>query len=382
MTRGIIREVFREHYPGYSRTRRLSVREQHAAQQILTCRTEEQGYHVVRCPGGDFETARFNSCKHRSCPTCGSQATTRWIRTQEARALPCPYHLITFTIPDGLQPLWLYNRVLFANLLFKAAWDSLQAFARDPQWLGALPGAIATLQSWGETLNLHVHLHLLITAGGLDAQGRWVKSKAFLMFPPLAVSVEFRKRFRAKLKRALAAGKLRLPPDTTAAFWRMRFNKFGRQKWQLRIEPAQQLGGGLRYVGAYVHRGPIGESRIKRYDRDELTIAYAHPRKHPHPTFTLSGPEFVQRFLVHVPPKGHRVVRSFGLFHHRLRDRLELARRELEAAAPAVPRREARLPAATDPTPPFLRCPRCGRPLAIVAVVYQRSRDPPERQAA
>jgi hypothetical protein len=381
MSRGIIREVFREHYPAYRQTRRMSWREDWAAQQIQTCRSAAQGYHEVRCVAGDYEGARFNSCKHRSCATCGSRETDRWVREQDARALPCPYHQIVFTMPDGLHPLWLYNRTVFTNLLFKAMWESLQAFTQDPHWLGATPGAIGAVQSWGETLNLHVHLHVLITAGGLDESGRWVRSKASFLCPARALSAKFRGRFRAKLLTALADGNLQVPPDTTAAFWPMRLNKFGRQDWTVRIEPAYEHPRGvIRYLGAYLRRGPIGESRIKHYDRRTLTIAYKRSEEHPHPTFSLDAPEFLRRFLVHVPPKGQRVVRHFGLFHHRQRARLEHAR-QLLAAESAAPCAATRAPAPARPIHPPLVCPKCGQALVVVAITF-RCRAPPERQVA
>jgi len=381
MTQGIIRTVFSEHYAAYRASRRLSWRERWAAHQLLTCRTEAQGHHVVRCAGGDYETVRFNSCKHRGCAGCGSRETERWIREQDARVLPGPYHQIVFTIPDGLHLLWLYNRVLFTNLLFKAAWEALRAFTDDPRWLGAIPGAIATVQSWSELLSLHVHLHLLITAGGLDAFGQWVKSRASFFCPAVALSVKFRGRFLAKLRAALESGELKLPPDTTAAFWRMRFNKLGRQKWHLRIDPAYEHPHGvIRYLGAYLRRGPIGESRIKHYDGHTLTIAHKHPEEHPHPTFTLTAEEFIRRYLLHIPPKGQRVVRHFGLFHHHQRERLEQARQQL-ATAPAAHSRAPRAPAPTKPIPPSFICPKCGRPLVVVAITF-RPRAPPGRQVA
>ena len=290
MARGVVRQVFKDHYAAYRQTRGLSWRERWAAHQIQTCRTAAQGAHVVRCEAGDYEAERFNSCKHRSCPTCGSRETDRWLRVQEARALTGPYHQIVFTIPEGLHPLWLYNRAAFTNLLFKAAWEALQAFTQDPRWLGATPGAIGAVQSWGETLNLHVHLHVLITAGGLDDSGRWVKSRASFLCPARALSVKFRGRFRAKLLAALADGGWQVPPDTTACFWRSRLNKFGRQKWHVQIEPAYEHPRGvIRYLGAYLHRGPIGESRIMRYDRRALTIAYKRTGEHPGRTFTLTA---------------------------------------------------------------------------------------------
>jgi hypothetical protein len=335
----------------------------------------------VRCEAGDYEAQRFNSCKHRSCPTCGCVETERWIREQDARLLPGPYHQLVFTIPDQLHPLWLYNRRLFTNLLFKSAWESVRAFTDDPRWLGATPGAIGAVQSWGETLNLHVHLHLLLTAGGLDDKGVWVKSRDSFLCPARALSVKFRGRFRARLLAALEQEHLRVPPDGTPAGWRSLLNKLGRQKWHVQIEPAYAHPGGvIRYLGAYLRRGPIGESRIRRYDRGELMIAFKRPSEHASPFFTLTGGEFVRRFLVHVPPKGQRVVRHFGLFHHRQRERLEAARRQMAAdcgVAAATVTASARV---ARPRPP-MRCPRCGRVLTVVVVCYP-SRAPPKRRAA
>lgn len=381
MTRGIIRDVFRDHYENYRRTRKLSLRELRAAEQIQTCRTEAQGHHVVRCESGDYEAERFNSCKHRSCPVCGTCETDRWVREQEARALLCPYHQIVFTMPDGLHPLWRYNRTGFTNLLFKAAWESLQAFTDDPRWLGATPGATGVFQSWGDTLNTHVHLHVLITAGGLTPDGRWVRSRDSFFCPSVALSVKFRGCFRALLLAGLADGSLQIPPGTTAASWRMRLNKFGRQKWHVQIEPAyEHPRGAIRYLGAYMKRGPIGESRIKQYDGHTLSIAHKHPEDHSCPTFELSAEEFMTRFLAHVPPKGQRVVRHFGLFHHRQRQRLEQAR-QLLAAEPSGKPAAARVPAAACPIPPAMRCPHCGKPLVVVTVSFRR-RAPPERRVA
>ena len=381
MSRGIIREVFRDHFCAYQKGRKLPWRETWAAQQLQTCRTEAQGYHVARCETGDYETTRFNSCKHRSCPVCGTCETDKWVRQQEARALPCPYHQIVFTLPDSIHPLWRYNRSAFTNLLFNAAWDSLKAFTDDPRWLGATPGATGVVQSWGDTLNLHVHLHVLITAGGLDAAGQWVKSRDSFLCPSRALSAKFRGRFRALLLAALTKGRLQLPPGTNPASWRSLLNKAGRQKWHVQIEPAyEHPRGAIRYLGAYLRRGPIGESRIKHYDRRTLTIAHKRPADHSRPTFDLAAEEFLRRFLVHVPPKGQRVVRHFGLFHHRLRQRLEHTR-QLLTGAPSAAHATPRTPAPCRPLPPAMRCPHCGKPLRVVAIHF-RPRSPPERQVA
>jgi hypothetical protein len=53
-----------------------------------------------------------------------------------------------------------------ATCLFHAAWATLSELLGDPKYLGATPGMIAALHTWGQTLVLHPHLHCLVTGGG------------------------------------------------------------------------------------------------------------------------------------------------------------------------------------------------------------------------
>lgn len=381
--KGIVQRLFRDHYTAYRREHALSLHERNAAARIMTCRTPAQGYHVWTCPSGDYQREQPNSCKHRSCPLCGAAETERWVQAKEAQALPCAYHQIVFTLPHDLHPLWLYNRALFTNLFFRAAWAALQSFCGDSRWLGAEPGALAVFQSWGETLNTHVHLHILITAGGLTSEGQWRASSHGFLFPSRALAVVFRGRMRAELLHVLTAGPLNLPPSTDAAEWRQRLNRLGRQHWHVQIQPAYSHPRGLiLYLARYLRRGPIAESRLHACQNGHLTITYKRPDEHRHNTFRLSVPEFLRRLLVHVPPKGLRVVRAYGLFHHRRRAQLAQARDQLLPANTTT---------GSDPTHAndcfaietvlrfgVRRCPHCNAQLTVTFRSYP-IRDGPKR---
>ena len=382
--KGIVQRVFQDHYAAYRRTHALSRRERWAARQIATCRTPAQGYHVWACPNDDYRVEQRNSCKHRSCPLCGAAETERCVQRQWARLLPCRYHQLVFTIPHDLHPLWQWNRTAFTNLLFQAAWESLRTFARDPRWLGAEPGALAVFQSWGETLNTHVHLHVVLTAGGLTPTGHWQAAPHNFLFPARALSVKFRGRFRADLLAALEDPTWARPPGTDATHWRQTLNRLGRQRWNVRIEPAYAHARGLiLYLARYLRRGPIAEARVAAYDGRHLRIAYKRPAEHAGATFQLGAPEFIRRVLEHAPVKGQRVVRAYGLFHHRRRDQLEAARGQCpEAPAPeasvAVAGRGADAAAGHRDGPV---CPHCQTPLVVV-LRYYPARDAPEGIAA
>jgi hypothetical protein len=385
--KGIVQRVFREHYTAYREQHALAVRERRAAVHLMTCRTPAQGYHVWTCPSGDYQLKQANSCKHRSCPLCGASETERWVQAQEAQALPCAYHQIVFTLPHDLHPLWLYNRALFTNLFFRAAWEALRAFCGDSRWLGAEPGALAVFQSWGETLNTHIHLHVLITAGGLTPAGQWRSSPHGFLFPSRALAVRFRGRMRAELLSALAAERLILPPSSDATDWRQRLNRLGRQRWHVQIQPPYTHPRGLiLYLARYLRRGPIAESRIHGYQRGQLTITYKRPDEHRHKTFRLSASEFLRRLLVHVPPKGLRVVRAYGLFHHRRRLQLAQARAQLlpTLAATGSARPLANGCSAADSALRIgvRRCPHCNARLAVTRRSYPCRDGPPQRIAA
>jgi hypothetical protein len=381
MGRGIIQRIFNEHYPAYRRTHNLSWRERWAAHNIRTCRTPRQGTHEVVCSQGDYSEIRNNSCKHRSCPLCGARETRKWIEAQQKRMLKCRYAHVIFTIPDLLHPLWLYNRAEFGKWLFQAAWGALKTFAASPRWLGAEVGAIGFFQSWGETLNTHVHLHMLLTAGGLTSDGQWVDAQHGFLFPARALSEVFRGKFRCFLLRALEEGKLAVPASTSVAQWKNLLNKLGRQKWNVRIQPPYNYPDGcVRYLARYLKQGPISEHRIQSDDRGGLVLKYKRPEEHKTGEFHLSAQEFIRRILVHAPARRFHAIRYFGLFHPRqgvprAQSQILLGDRPVDSSRTMQP-----VQGRCDP-PSGLRCPRCGHPLTIVRLDYP-ARASPERKVA
>lgn len=148
MRPGIVQRIFNDHYAQVDATHRLDMRARTAAWDIRTCRTFEQGYHIDACPNDDYSIVLTNSCGHRCCPMCGATETELWIERQRAKEIRCPHHQVVVTSPGDLRPLWRWNRKLFTNLYFRAAWHSLRELLADIKHLGALPGVIAVFQSW------------------------------------------------------------------------------------------------------------------------------------------------------------------------------------------------------------------------------------------
>lgn len=383
MKSGIIQRIFNDHYESYRQSRRMSPREEYAANAIMTCRTQAQGYHINACPNGDYVDVVANSCGHRACPRCGATDTQLWLERQKAKALNCRYFQIVFTISHDLHSLWRFNRKLFTHLMMSAAWHSLRELLLDFRHLGGLVGAIGVFQSWDDEMRDHCHLHFIVTAGGLNEDGRWVAVSNDFLIPTPVLAAKFRGKFLAYLKDGFSqyfpSGQtkpegqcLRPPHDMTKQQCLNLFNKLGRKRWHAQIEPPYEHANGVfKYVGRYIRRGPISEKRIIRYDGETTTMAYAHADKHEQSTFALSAHDFISRILNHVPAKGTHVVRSYGLFHPNCREKLDAARKLLNQG-PYVPK--LKLPSTLEliarmfPDQDLGRCPHCKAELRTIFI--------------
>lgn len=378
--RGFLQEVFGRHFGAYTRAHGVSAEQGRAARQIKTCRTAAQGSHVRLCPNGDYMEHFYNSCKHRSCPRCGGYESQRWADRQQAKALACSYFHIIFTLPDELNTLWHYNRRVFASLFFRAQQEALESLYADPRWVGGRPGALAVFQSWGETLNVHPHLHVIITAGGLAPDGRWVAANRDYLMPLDVLRKRFHGLFLTALRQALYVTKTLVPPDGQSVEQVMGlFNRLAVKRWHVQIQPSyRHLRGVVRYLAFYLRGGPIAESRLDWTEDGRVRLAYKRPGEHRSDHLTLGVDEFIRRILVHVPPSGLHMARAWGLFHPRAAADYEQARSQL-ADEPAAERPEpAPANPAAAPREQRLCCPHCGSPLTVL----RQARSPPMRAAA
>ena len=93
--------------------------------KILNCRTATVPHLFSRCDNCGTVHPVYKSCKNRMCPICNGAGTVKWIAKRESELLPTSYFLLTYTIPSELKPLFLYNKSICYNLLFKAMSQTL-----------------------------------------------------------------------------------------------------------------------------------------------------------------------------------------------------------------------------------------------------------------
>src|SRR5262245_23706672 len=178
-----VADVVRKYGATFRATHHVSHEQEKVLQAIAHCRTAALGGHVEACERCGTEQISYNSCRNRHCPKCQGAARAKWLTAEQALLLPVPYFHVVFTLPQLLNPLVRVNQRALYNLLFQAAAQTLQEFARDPKHLGAELGLTAVLHTWGQTLTEHIHLHCIATGGGLTADGtQWRPSRRQFLF--------------------------------------------------------------------------------------------------------------------------------------------------------------------------------------------------------
>lgn len=297
-----VADVLRQHGASYLERfgQRMPAEHQKVLHALSACRTGELGTVVYTCSSCGRTHAMGRSCGNRHCPSCQHGKTQTWLEKQTARLLPCPYFLITFTLPAELRELVRANQRVCYAALFEASSAALKTLAADPKYVGTqTPGFFGVLHTWGRTLEYHPHVHYVVPGGGLSEDGKqWRAARADFFVPVKALSILFRAKFRDALKQA---GLYALVP---AAVWK--------QPWVVNSQAAGDGRTSLRYLAPYVFRVAIGDRRIVSVDDEHVTFSYRKSGTNRWRKMTLAAHEFIRRFLQHVLPAGFQKVRHYG----------------------------------------------------------------------
>jgi hypothetical protein len=361
--RSTMQEIFGQHFADYAKSRTLHPRELRAAHAIMSCHTPALGGQVLSCPEGHSSVTRFHSCHHRSCPACADRPRQEWVEQELQRLLPCAHFHVVFTLPHDFLDLWSFNRKRMASLLFDCARESLLSLCADRRHLGATPGLLMALHTWGRTLSKHPHVHCLVSAGDVDPEGQWRASRSNYLVPAKALAALFRGKVLHHLSRDLQDGRLALPPQQVLADWLPCIRKQYRQHWNVQLSESYAHGRGVTlYLARYAKGGPLPASRPLEQDGQAVSFGYTDHRDRRAKAVRLSTDEFIGRVLWHAPPSRQHMIRHAGLYASSAKAHHRRCSRQLQPQTmPSTPSTLGAVPFAAAPT-----CPRCQQAMAPV----------------
>ena len=377
-----VADILNRHGETYLARHRLSRGQLKVMGAIRACRTAALGGHVMACGDCDHATIAYNSCRNRHCPRCQGAAAKDWLADRQNDLLPVAYYHLVFTLPAPIAAVAYQNKAEVYGLLFRAAAETLATIAGDPKHLGARIGFTSVLHTWGSAMTHHPHLHIIAPGGGLSPDGaRWIACRPGFFLPVRVLSRLFRRLFLEGLAALHAAGRLAFQGDladlTEADAFAALLAPLRRADW---VVYAKRPFGGpeavLAYLARYTHRVAIANSRLVGMDRHGVTYRWKDYRarsagKAWRKTMTLTAPEFIRRFLLHVLPDGFHRIRHYGLLaSSRRAETIARIRQIIAAPTPAATEadRKAEISAErSDPVderrPP---CPCCGGRMILV----------------
>jgi hypothetical protein len=334
---------------------------QEVVERYLDCANPMCGFARVRCPECSNEYLLTFSCKTRHfCPSCHAKRRQAWsIWLSRHLLLEVPHRQVVFTIPKILRPLFRYERDLLGDLCLcavRATCKYLEA-CTDKE---LMPGVIAVIQTFGNHLNFHPHLHLLVTEGGTSPDGHFCPV-------PIFNDATLARLFAHEVLSLLIARNL-ISTEIAAKIlsWRHTgFNVHSKVRTTTR-EDAQRVA---RYMAK-----PILALRRLAFDEAGGMVIYQYG-KSDDDRVEMDYLDFIARVTAHIPDKGQVMTRYYALYSNAHRGR------QPKQGQPALAPPILKPPPATSTSPGWrelinrvyevdpLTCPTCRAQMKVIAFI-------------
>lgn len=351
--KNILRQIFKDHWKSFlmkhmGRIRHVVNRE---VNRMIGCGDEMKGYTKYCCEAcGESKKVAF-TCKSRFCHSCGKIYTDNWIEDFTNRMINAPHKHLVFTIPEALREVFLKERKLLEVMTISAA-DTIKGWCiAGNKKEKRVPGMVCVIHTFGRDLKWNPHVHMMMTMGAIGESGLWKK----IDFIPYEM---LRKRWETtllvNLEKRLGKTKFRELKNKMYKDYTKGFYVYA--KGQMK-----DARGAARYVGRYMSRPAIAESRIQGYDGQMVTFWYERHEDGKRVEETITAEEFIAKLIRHIPDKNFKMVRNYGLYSRNNKHKKLFIKRVDEYKVKALKKLRNwrfRLIQAYKYDP--LSCPKCG----------------------
>lgn len=323
MNKSKIQQIFDYGWNDYCHSFQPSSVQAKAAHSIMNCKSAKLGCNISICQDCGHTDFHHNSCRNRNCPNCQAILKELWIDQRKSEVIDAPYFHVVFTVPAELNALIYANQELLYSLLHRCSAETLLELSSNPKYLGATPGIIQVLHTWGQELNFHPHIHCIVSGGGLSKEQNMKLIDRNFFLPAKALGKKFRGKFLASLGAYYQAGKLKLSSSCNrlhnSYVWNELKDSLYEKTWCPDIkETFNGFGNAIEYLGRYTHRIAITNTRIASVTKKQVTFtARDYKNKSVLKTVTISNKEFIRGFMMHVLPSGFQKIRYYGYLNNR-----------------------------------------------------------------
>lgn len=271
---------------------------------ILNCGTVALGAEVY-ASATEWKLV-YHTCKSRFCPSCGQRTTEAWQQELEAILPDIPYVGMTLTIPEDFRPILEENRDLLHGIPAMAA-EAIELWAKARYRARIL--VVVVQQTFGGFLNFHPHLHVMVSAGGLqESKNRWIHRLAYdedglMRAWRYAVIAFLAEALKKKVLKPTLFGK-----DLTNIFAIEH-----QREWHVFITREMSKAHFLQYAGRYIRRPPIARRRLKIVKDATVEYLAKDTRNDRFQPLRFSSEKFLHILMQHLPSPRRHGMRYFGL---------------------------------------------------------------------
>lgn len=301
----VFKQIFKDWWPVYKKVCKVRKVEREVVEKTMKCGEPEIGYTQYLCPKcGETKKVPF-SCHSRFCISCARLHLEEWVEKIKRMLLKGISHRhVILTIPKELWGYFKGDRGLLKVLSdtgSEVIRDVLRFYRKKE---GIEPGMVSVPQTSGRALNFNPHLHLLITSGGLGKDGKWYQLDGI---NEGLLGKKWQYFLLTRLKEHLPnTQKIRKLIDTLFKE-KQGFITHAKKEKKRRIDI-------VSYLIKYVASPPISLRRILKYDGKNVTYCYRTREGNERQERTVSALAFISFLVQHIPEKGQKMVRYYGLY--------------------------------------------------------------------
>ena len=378
--------IFMEHWTGFAASyerehgRAIPEHWQENVGRMLSCGDIREGYYEYQCRDCHTTKKVGFTCKSRLCLRCFKMAVDEWLDQARKVLFEGVIHRqVVLTVPKMLRPLVLAEEA-FLKVYMDAGAVAVKELIRE--WRRAKKirvGIMAVLQLHGRAGNSNPHLHFVVSEGGIDKDNDWRRVNFF----------DTKKLPKKWPNQVLTALRKAVRGTACEAAWHARLGSmFPKYPTGFASDCMPDSGPVERLVIClckYVSAPPISIRRIENYDGQNVTYRYEDHRKgEVHETIPAS--EFIGRMIRHLPPKGFRMVRYYGIYarpvrkkiHALVADALQVLVRRAGQAAQYFARQRPGQPDSRKLEERFakgeIRCPACGSANMLLIRIWTKTK--------
>lgn len=271
---------------------------------------------------------------------------------------------IVFTIPEGLRTFFGKDRgrlKILPRCAAKAVTSWMHSLNKREEFT---PGIVTVIHTFGRDLKWNPHVHMMVTEGGKGNITEW-RNIRHISYEAL------RKRWQKILLDEISM----LCKSSKEA--RALKNKYYRENnngfyvhAKTEIKSAKIAA---KYVGRYVGRPAIAESRILDYDGKYVTYKYTRHEDNKVIIEKAHVYEFIKKIIIHIPEKNFKMIRYFGLYSRRSKGNnnfIKMIDERIIKIRKSIANWEYRILAAFGVDP--CDCPNCRSKMRVHDIVYPK----------